>query len=250
MLDRLGYRCQPLEEGISDDLALQEIWTIRPGDGAEHDIDLHWQLLNAPALRGVLEFADCSTEPITLPRLCSDALSMNRVLTLIHTCVHRAMHFTSPYFVDGETYYGGDRLIWVMDIHLLASSLSEPDWRRFAEMASTQGVAAVCLDGLKTSRRLLATEIPGWVIDELGTAENETASAYLLNSQQMGRAWKDMVAMRGWRRKLAYMSSRILPSPSFVRAKYPKMARMPLGLLYARRMVDLVRTRPGRNASR
>ena len=243
ILSRLGYRYQPLDEAIADDLALQEVWSLMWKGGTEHHIDLHWQLVNAPALRGVLEFSDCSIHPLALPRLSADAFAMNRVLTLVHTCIHRAMHITSPYFVDGVTYYGGDRLIWANDIHLLAVALSDAEWRRFNSLAKAQGVAKVCLNGLKTAQRSFFTKIPVWVCDELGTGGREPASAYLLASHQMVRAWKDMLAIPGWRRKLAYVGARALPSPAFIRGKYPKMSHIPLGLLYTRRMVDLIRTR-------
>jgi len=246
VLARLGYRRHPLDAGVGDDLALQEVWSQTCGAGTRHDIDLHWQLLNAPALRGVLDFASCADDPHPLPRLAPDALAMSRVLTLLHTCVHRAMHLTSPYFVDGITYYGGDRLIWAKDIDLLAGALTAADWQEFARAALSQGVAAVCLDGLRLAKRELGTEIPPQVLESLGAAGVEPASAYLLGARQMGRAWQDLLAIPDWRRRLTYLGHRAFPSAAFVRRKYPAMARMPLGLLYARRMIDLLRKRPGK----
>ena len=74
---------------------------------------------------------------------------------------------------------------------------------------------------------------------------DEPASAYLLASGQASRAWQDLLAIRGWTRKLAYLGARALPSASFMRAKYPHLERTPLALLHVRRMVDLVRARPG-----
>lgn len=250
VLVRLGFRCQPLDEAIADDLALQEVWNLTCGAGTRHHIDLHWQLLNAPALRGVLAFATCAADPHRLPRLAPDALAMNRVLTLLHSCIHRAMHLTSPYFVGGVTYYGGDRLIWAKDIDLLAGALSDAEWKRFSRAALDQGVAAVSLDGLLMARRSLGTNIPQPVLDALGTAGAEPASAYLLGSRQMGRAWQDLWAISGWRRKFAYLGARALPSESFMRAKYPHLASSPLAMLHVRRMVDLVRPRPGLKAPR
>ena len=246
ILTRLGYRCQPLDAGIADDLALQEVWSLSCDAGTNHHIDLHWQLINAPALRGVLDFATCAADPHRLPRLAPDALAMNRVLTLLHSCIHRAMHLTSPYFVDGVTYYGGDRLIWANDIDLLAGVLCDEEWHKFSALAVQQGVAAVSLDGLRMAQRSLGTEIPRPVLDALGAAGDEPASSYLLGSGQAGRAWRDLVAIRGLTRKIAYLAARALPSASFMRAKYPELERSPLALLHARRMVDLVRPRADR----
>lgn len=249
-LARLGYRCEPLDQSVADDLSLQEVWRLTCDAGTTHHIDLHWQLLNAPALRGVLEFGECSTDPLPLPQLSLDALAMSRALTLIHTCVHRAMHLTSPYFVDGVTYYGGDRLIWAKDIDLLAGALSDREWRRFGDVALGQGVAAACLDGLDMARRSLGTAIPQAVLDTLEAGHAEPASAYLLGAGQAGRAWSDLKAIRGWRRKLAYAGARSLPSPAFMRGKYPELAKRPLALLYLRRLVDLVRPRSSQGGRR
>ena len=241
---RLGFDRGSAE--TADDLALQEIWSITGEDGLPHHIDLHWQLLNAPALAGVMAFQDCAVRPLALPRLGPDALAMNRVATLLHTCVHRAMHITNPYFVDGVTYYGGDRLIWANDIALLAAALTEAEWAAFAATALAQGVATVALNGLDIARRRLGTEIPSYVRDRLGEAKGEAASNYLLRSGQARRSWSDLLAIPGFRGKMAYATNRALPSASFMRSKYPDMATRPLAALYAKRVIELLRPRPSR----
>ena len=246
VLGRLGFVRASDDDIAVDGLALQEVWSA-PGDGgAWHHIDLHWQLLNAPALARVMSFDVCAEAPLALPRLSPVAIAMSRVATLVHTSIHRAMHITSPYFVDGVTYYGGDRLIWANDIDLLAGALCDEEWRAFSALAVRQGVAAVSLDGLRMAQRSLGTEIPRPVLDALGAAGDEPASAYLLGSGQAERAWRDLRAIRGLTRKLAYLAARALPSASFMRAKYPELERSPLALLHARRMVDLIRPRPDR----
>lgn len=93
--------------GQSDDLRLQETWHFTSTDGTCHDIDLHWQAMNSMALKNALSFADCAANARPLPRLNDAALTMERKTALIHACMHRAGHLTSPYFVDGVTYYGG-----------------------------------------------------------------------------------------------------------------------------------------------
>ena len=51
ILGQLGF-ARDLELAVADDLALQEVWSA-PDGATWHHIDLHWQLLNAPALAGV-----------------------------------------------------------------------------------------------------------------------------------------------------------------------------------------------------
>lgn len=243
VLETLGYALQPLEEGIADDLALQEVWGLNCKAGTSHAIDLHWQLINAPALGGLLDFATCNAHLLALPRLHTAARAMRRPLTLLHSCIHRAMHLTSPYFVGGITYYGGDRLIWARDIDLIAGALSEAEWHDFTAVAIQQGVAAVCRDGLALAQRTFSTRVPADVLATLGAARAERPSAYLLEAGQARRAWLDFRSMAGVRRKIAYVSARSLPSERFMRGKYPQMADRPLALLHARRVIDLLRPR-------
>lgn len=232
---------------MADDLALQEVWDIASGEGTSHHIDLHWQLLNAPALAGLLQFEECVADQLPLSRLHPSAQTMSRQLTLLHTCIHRAMHLTTPYRVGGVTYYGGDRLIWARDIDFLASSLNQREWHRFTRAAIGQGVASVCSGGLKLAQRRLHSKIPSHVLASLDAVPRERASVYLLGSGQARRAWADFKAIRGWRRKIAYGIARGLPTTSFIRAKYPELAGRPLALLYLRRLIDFVRPRPERS---
>ena len=232
----------------SHEMDLQEMWRFAAKDSTQHDIDLHWQTMNAPALEGVLRFADCAANPLKLPRLCEAAVAMNHVTMLIHACVHRSKHITSPYFSGSVTYYGGDRLIWAQDIHLLAQSLAAAEWARFTAMAEEQDVSAVCLDGLQFAKSRLGTAIPQDVLDRLKRLPRaSTATNYLLHSGQFARAWSDLRAVPGLGQKLSYLAARALPSAEFMRAKYPGMRHQPMPLLYLRRLVELARQRPGRS---
>ena len=233
--------------GQSDDLRLQETWHFTSTDGTGHDIDLHWQAMNSLALSNALTFADCAANARTLPLLSDKALTMERTTALIHACMHRAGHLTSPYFVDGVTYYGGDRLIWANDIHLLAGALSASEWEVFSANTHERGLAAVGLDGLNFARKSLATVIPADVMEGLAaTKPRSTASTYLLGSGQAARAFQDFKAAGGLSGKMRYLFQRTLPPARFMRAKYPRMSKRPLALLYIRRVIDLLRERPER----
>lgn len=223
--------------------ALQEGWGLISANGMDHQIDLHWQVLNAPALGAVMPVAESLRAPLALPRLGSSAHAMRHAMTLLHSCVHRAMHLTSPYFVDGETHYGGDRLIWAVDIDLLARALRQDEWRDLAATARRYGVARACLAGLDLAQRWLGTGVPVAVRAALAAPSDERASSYLLDDSQFGRARRDLSAIPGARRKFAYLTERTLPNRAFIRAKYPRMARYPAVIGYARRVIDLLRPR-------
>ena len=228
--------------GVNEKFALQQPWTLALANGGSHSIDLHWQVMNAPSLQDLLTFAECYAEARPLPRLSPEAMTMDRVRLLIHTCLHRTMHCNTPYVVDGRAFHDSGRLIWSYDIRLLAEALDEGQWRQFIGLAAAGGVSRVCRDGLQAASASLGAPIPGHVLDSLAqSSSGDRNSLYFVRSRSLGRAWQDIRAFPGLRPKLRYALARIVPDPRFVRAKYPGMAHSSLSLLYARRLLALVR---------
>lgn len=174
---------------------------------------------------------------------------MDRVRLLIHTCLHRAMHRNTPYFIGRQAFYDSGRLIWSYDIHLLAQALDDAEWSRMCDLAGQMGVSRVCLEGLQAASDALGTALPAGAIGRLqGALEADRNSLYFVRSRALARAWQDLRSFPGLRRKLRYAASRILPDPRFVRNKYPKMANSSLPTLYAWRLLSLLRGRRGENA--
>ena len=248
VLQQSGFRMDPRFEGLSDQLHLQEVWNFATDDGMNHVIDLHWQAMNSLALEDALPFSDCIQNPVKLPRLCEAARGMDRKTALLHACMHRAAHISSPYIVNGVAYYGGDRLIWACDIDLLANSLAADEWRSLCALAQGREVEAVLLDGLKFAQARLGTAVPDDVMAILAAASAQTrASSWLLGSGQTRRALVDLKAVPGLRGKFDFLLMRALPSGNFMREKYPDMTGRPLALLYLRRLAELLRRRPARS---
>ncbi|HVL79369.1 MAG TPA: nucleotidyltransferase family protein [Sphingomicrobium sp.] len=227
---------------LPDRLELQESWAIE-APGSRQLIDLHWSALNSLALRNVLRFDQIRSALMPLPRLSKDAVAADRPILLLHTCLHRAMHCVSPYFVDGVTYYGGDRLIWLYDIRLLAAALSEEQWEAFLVLAHHTGTSAPCREGLSMAKLRLGSRVPDAVMARLASGERSSASSYLRGGQ-LRRSSMDVLAVPGLRDKLRLIGGRLFPGGAFLRAKYPRMARMPIAILQARRFADMLRDRP------
>jgi len=242
VLRDMGYVCAFGLDQI-DDGHLQEPWTVTTADGQSHDIDLHWQVLNAATLGPVITLSDAMDNTQPLPRLCLHAQAMPRVQTLLHAAAHRATHVTSPYFVGGAIHYGGDRLIWLCDIDLLARAFTASEWDDLCKIAAERGVGPVCLEGLQSARVHLGTPVPLGVIDRLTALPAGPATTYLTGSRQVGRAWQDLGAKRGLIAKSEFILARIFPPEPFLRAKYPDLSQRPLPLLYLRRMIDFFRSR-------
>jgi hypothetical protein len=164
---------------------------------------------------------------------------------LIHACVHRQLHVAAPYFVEDRTYFGGDRLIWLRDIFLLANSLSDREWNEFAALAEEKGVSEVCRESVALAYDRHGTA-PTRQFAAAPVADKRTRASSYLKGSQSKRALMDLRSVAGLRGKLVYFAVRALPSTAMIRAKYPRMRHLPVSFLYARRFVELLLPRPGR----
>jgi hypothetical protein len=127
-VDLAGTREVLLEHGFARDLdaggevvTQQEGWTHLAGDGSRHAIDLHRRV--ASGALDLFTWAELFAASRALPRLGAGAFGLGPVHALLLACLHRAKHAHSPYYSDGVGHLGGDRLIWLCDIHLLAAVL-------------------------------------------------------------------------------------------------------------------------------
>jgi hypothetical protein len=86
---------------------------------------------------------------------------------LLLACLHRVAHHFDP-----------PTLIWVYDIHLLASSMSEDETARFVRLAVDGGLAAICARGLGLAQHHFRTTLPA-AFDHLVPAGDEPLAAYM-----------------------------------------------------------------------
>jgi len=232
--------------GADEAVRLQETWRRTTPEGYVHDIDLHWQALNAPALAHIISFEAAWSEAKALPKLSPHAFGLSRPMALLLACAHRAQHIIIPYFVDGRVYYADDRLIWLHDIDLLARTLSTKEWADFVQLSATGGLVAVVFEGLQMASRRFETPFPQDVMASLARGPLDTpATRYLLSSRQAGRAWHDLRAASGLSGKINFLWGRLLPPEAFMRARYPQRSDEALLLLYLCRMIEFLKPRTG-----
>lgn len=204
--------------------------------GNVHAIDLHRRLADAELLSRLLDHSELRSEAAPLPALSPQALGASPVHALLVACLHRAGHRINPYYLDGRAHLGGDRLIWIYDIHLLAGSLEPGDWGVLVSRATAKGLCAVCLDGLAASAAHFATPVPDGVRAAL-CRSGEPVTRYLSHGP-VARAWMDMAAMPAMDDRLRYIREILFPPAGYMRARYPRSPRVALPLLYARRAVE------------
>ena len=82
---------------------------------------------------------------------------MSRARTLLHTCIHRALHAKVPYIVGGRAYYGAGRLVWIKDVDLLyhESTFLDDSEQRAAETYHSTAKQAATIAKKANAKKLL-----------------------------------------------------------------------------------------------
>jgi hypothetical protein len=220
-------------------LQLEEGWALRDGAGIEHVVDLHWSAVNSAALRRLFDFDSCWERRQPLPRLGPGAFALSDGDALLHSAVHRRMHVASPYLVDARLFYGGDRLIWALDIDRLVRSLGDQGLADTRAAAGPLGLAPALEEALRLAADRIGTPLPPGAAPASRSRAAALVASYLA-SGQVKRALLDLRHLPGLAAKFSAVRRRVVPSRAFLESKYGA-GRMPTLLL--RRAADFVRTR-------
>ena len=135
----------------------------------------------------------------------------------------------------GIAYYGGDRLIWLYDIHLLLGVLTADEIDEFVRVARVKGLCAVCLEGIERALICFHTAVPPGVLAALHVPGSAELPARYLNGGPLRQKWMDFQALGSARNRISYARELLFPSARYMRHKYPLAAQTALGWLYLRR---------------
>jgi len=232
-LARLGYTKGTSVEG--ELISYQATWSRSDPFGATHHLDIHWRINNSQILAKALDYDELMARAAPLPALGSNARALAPVHALLFACIHRAGHANAPYFVEGIAQTGGDRLIWLYDIHLLVARMSAEDLDLFTALAAAKHIKAICGDALRRTRECFATPIPAQVIDALNRPGPVEASARYLSGGRARQMLGDFLALEYWSDRGGWIRELAFPSADYMRSKYPDSASGWLPVLYARR---------------
>lgn len=202
----------------------------------DHCIDLHRKVSNSEFIASRLPYDGLKELARPLDALGRGAMTPSPASALAIACIHRGVHVAVPYYVDGEAQFGGDRLIWLFDIHLLASSFETGDWTELVEMAELKGLSGPCRDGLERAQRLFGTRVPEDAMDRLNTPA-DPLSTYL-KSGLTKRTWIDLWALPDFRARALYCRELVFPRASYMQDKYHDRGFSWLPWLYLRRCVE------------
>lgn len=237
-LRRLGWQRQR-------GLGRGEAGYARAGIGGAEHIDLHWRISNSPLLSRRFTHDELWRRRQALPALHGEARGACPVDALLIACMHRLKH--ADFFASAGRF-GSDRLIWLHDIRLIASVLSDQDWGEVARRAGAKGLAGACEAGLRRARDRLAAPCPAWVLEALADAGKGEADAYL-RADSRRRDWMDFLALPGIAAKARFAIAVGVPSVEYMREWGSATGPRWLPWLYASRAVGGVARRLRRSPS-
>jgi hypothetical protein len=212
--------------------------------GARQCVDLHWAPINSPLLDRVWSYADLRSRAVALPALSAQARALSRVDGYLHACLHWAINRHVPYHCDGTTRLGGDRLIWLHDLYLLARSLTAPERAELCRRARERGIAGLCRKASDSAAR----SFPDPALAALAEALPPDRTEWLtlaLSGGWLRRAFAEVLALRSPTRQLSYLRAHLWADESQLQRRYPD-AHQPVWRLQLRRWVDGLKARAGR----
>jgi hypothetical protein len=208
----------------------QVMFTKTDALAIDHVFDVHWRVSTQSVTAALVTFDDLSAGAIDVPALGRGARCVGPAHALLLACVHAVVH-----------HRNAERLIWIYDIHLLASRLSAPELDDFVGLAIAGRVAAVCAHSLTVARERLGTSIPDRVLRRLSDAAGGEPSAVYL---EPGRRWhheqvSNLAGLTRWTDRLRLAREVLLPSSAYMRKRYGLepglLGTMMLPVLYVHR---------------
>ena len=148
---------------------------------------------------------------------------------LLQACMHRA----------GNPDHDPDRLIWLYDIHLLVSAMSESEMQEFADRAVHENLQDICTSALETVRSRFNTEISPQVLQTLATpADPGVSPGQKLMDSQLGLIIDDLKELPDLKSRLALTREYLAPPGSYLLQRYGKEGWYWVPLLYCRYMTS------------
>jgi hypothetical protein len=223
-LASLGYL--PVAEVSTTEVAEFEVALERhTPTGQVYTVDLHWQLVNHASLTRGFGFDELWTQRIRVDALHPQAFGLCRMHALTHALLHRVTNMP-----QGQQ----DRLIWLYDIHLLASGASADEWQSFLRLCGEKRIATPCLDGLVATRAVFATTIPAAVEADL-RQRSGGESWQLGGTVDQGVMDRAHLGALGWPDKLRWLRRKLFPPAEFMRYRYQAVGPISLCKAYLTR---------------
>jgi hypothetical protein len=194
--------------------------------GVVCEFDFHWRLANPALFADLLTFEEIARDAVEVPALGSAARAPSQVHSLFIACVHRVAHHDD-----------GDHLLWLYDIHLLAGSLTSPEWRVFQSLAMRTRTRAVCAKGLRLAADFFGTRVPRAIQDAFAGASAEPSAAFVGGGlSRLDVELSNFRHLSGWRARGQLVWQHLFPDRRYMLNAYQASSPIWLPALYAHRI--------------
>jgi hypothetical protein len=194
-----------------------------------HAFDLHWKIANPRVFGDSLEYDALADSAVPVPALGPHARALSTIDALYLACLHRIAH-----------HQDRPDLLWLWDIHLLASSLSDSEADRFVGLAMRARMRAVCCRSLDLASRSFGTARASALSERLRPAADappEPSARFIgCGSRPIDLLLADLATLSTWRDRVALIGEHLFPPVSYMRAASPRYGAPWLPLAYVRRI--------------
>ena len=224
LLRSRGYEEPPVVSGSL--VSYQAIFVRRTEVGGEHVIDLHWRIANPQIVAGVSSHAELIARANRVALSGRGSMRVpSSVDALLIACLHRAAHHADA-----------DDLIWIYDIHLIATRLEAGQWREFVKEAIDRQVAGISARGLSLAVGRFHTGVPDGVMRRLSAMQEPSVVLLRRDLRPVDRLAIDLTAL-GLRQRARLLREHLFPPASYVRKKYGVQNSVILPAVYAYRIL-------------
>ena len=226
VLGRLGY-VRPAETS-GRLVSYQSHYHKRDRYGMVHAFDVHWRISNLQALANRFTYDELWECRVPLGALGPSVVTVDDGHALLLALLHRAGH-----------HPGSRNLLWLYDLHVLASRLGPEETKRVGEIAGARGLAPIATDGLEAARDCFGGAAVDPVIDALRAGEPNRDAAVIHGPwTQAGVLRLDLDALPDWRARGRLLREILFPSPRYMRARYGVRSNLLLPGVYLWRVVS------------
>lgn len=236
VLEGLGYVRGPYSNG--EVVSCQATWSRTDTIGVEHHLDVHWRASNSRVLAREFSYDELLARARPVPALGPDARTLAPPDALLFACAHWAGHVNTTYYSGEDIFVGGDRLIWLYDMHLLLRAMSTDEVNQFCALAGERRLREICLRAITLTRKCLGTPIPPAALEVLGSPGPAERSARYLAGRRANQMLGDFVSMEDWTTRLKWLKELGFPDERYMLHKYPQARIRWLPVLYVRRAFE------------
>jgi hypothetical protein len=213
VLAQIGYTPGRSETTVGATIRHEnELALVGPGQVV---VDLHWSLFDSPHHDGRLDVARLWREARPCNVLGLPAVVLSPDEQLLHLCGHLVLH------------HDGDEILWLNDIAQLTKVHRDTlRWDVVAAEAQRRDLVVPLQQCLARVTATMAADVPPEVIERvhaLRPSESEVRVVDGIGDRQRSmaaRLWLDVTTMTGWRERVAYLGTRLFPSPAYMKARY------------------------------